>query len=364
VISGRDLTLLLAGFGAGTLGARSSALRTFSMSGTSIAAPDAVGWVTDFLNASYFARPPASRSLDDLRLAWAILTTRWHRSPHRRLHAHDVLAFNRAFGRSRLAASPFATLDHEALLEGASELLGGWFREAWSDRRRRGWGIVFEEEAERAAFRPERRLAMASLRRLTPPLAAPAEQVWHTYDAVPVRSAEATRDALLDPPRWPDFGSALGRFTPLRSTGLDGQTFEIEIVLRPLQRAPLLVRAYVTATKVLTREQPEKLAAFASYLDERLAARSTRGSRALPPGAEALAAVELTTHEGHMIGAARSNIVLFEESGRAFVRDVGQWDPMPWDLRVGYEHVGARAQKAFWGGGSPEESMLRAFAEA
>jgi hypothetical protein len=364
VISRRDLTLLFAGFGAGALGARSSVLRTFSMSGTSIAAPDAVGWVTDFLNASYFARPPAARSLEDLRLAWAILTTRWHRSRHRRLHAHDVLAFNRAFGRRRLAGSPFATLDREALLAGAGELLGEWFPEAWSDGRRRGWGIVFEDEAERAAFRPERRLAKAPLRRLTPPVAAPEEQVWHTYDAVPARSADATCAALLDPPRWPDFGSALGRFTPLRSTGLGGQTFEIEILLRPLQRAPLLVRAYVTATKVLTRERPDELAAFAAHLDERLAAREDQRARALPPGAEALAAVELTTHDGHFIGAARSNIVLFEENGQAFVRDVGQWDPMPWHVRLAYRQAGARAQEAFWGGGSTAESMLRAFAAA
>src|SRR3978361_1491138 len=67
------------------------------MSGTSISAPDAVGWVTDFLNAAYYARIPELRDVEDLRIAFAILTTRWHRHGHRRLHAYDVAAFPRRF---------------------------------------------------------------------------------------------------------------------------------------------------------------------------------------------------------------------------------------------------------------------------
>lgn len=44
-------------------------VRFARMSGSSIAAPDAMGWVVDFLNAAFFARPPAERDVDDLRLA-------------------------------------------------------------------------------------------------------------------------------------------------------------------------------------------------------------------------------------------------------------------------------------------------------
>ena len=71
------------------------------MSGSSIAAPDAAPWTTDFLNAAYFRRDLELRDIDDLRLAFAILTTRWHRLGHRRLRATDAPAFHRAFGRHR-----------------------------------------------------------------------------------------------------------------------------------------------------------------------------------------------------------------------------------------------------------------------
>jgi len=88
------------------------------MSGTSISAPDAVGWVTDFLNAAYYARRPELRDVEDLRVAFAILTTRWHRLGHRRLHAPDMLAFHRAFFRERIldaAHTPRGRLDREQL---------------------------------------------------------------------------------------------------------------------------------------------------------------------------------------------------------------------------------------------------------
>ena len=49
------------------------------MTGSSIAGRDAAGWVTDFLNAAYYRRPVSERDVDDLRLAFAILTTYWYR---------------------------------------------------------------------------------------------------------------------------------------------------------------------------------------------------------------------------------------------------------------------------------------------
>ena len=64
------------------------------------------------------------------------------------------------------------------------------------------------------------------------------------------------------------------------------------------------------------------------------------------------------------MGAARSNLVLFEDGGKGFVRDVGQWDPMPLHLRLAYQTAGARSQQAFWRGGAPEASMLHQFAAA
>src|SRR4051794_41512317 len=80
-------------------------LRFARMTGSSIAARDAAPWVTDFLNAAYYRRPAAERDVDDLRLAFAVLTTYWYRRPGRgRLHATDLTAFHRAYG-----GHPFAT---------------------------------------------------------------------------------------------------------------------------------------------------------------------------------------------------------------------------------------------------------------
>ena len=56
--------------------------------------------------------------------------------------------------------------------------------------------------------------------------------------------------------------------------------------------------------------------------------------------------------------------MLFEIDDRAYVRTVGNWDPMPWYVRLSYAYEGADAQRAFWGLESPERSMLRQFARA
>src|SRR4051812_50116892 len=76
-----------AAFGAGALVGRASVspqLRFARMTGSSIAGPDAAGWITDFLNAAYYRREPEGRDVDDVRLASAIGTPRWPRPRHRR----------------------------------------------------------------------------------------------------------------------------------------------------------------------------------------------------------------------------------------------------------------------------------------
>src|SRR5579875_4033737 len=66
-------------------------LRFARMSGSSIAGRDSAAWVTDFLNAAYFRHPVPERNVDDLRLAFSILTTYWYRrDPSRRLHLGDL----------------------------------------------------------------------------------------------------------------------------------------------------------------------------------------------------------------------------------------------------------------------------------
>src|SRR3712207_3796410 len=96
-------------FAAGFIAGRAvgpAQLRFASMAGSSIAAPDAAGWITDFLNAAYYRCAPNRRDVATLRLAHTVVTTRWHRLGARRLRAHDVLAFHRAFARARFLESP------------------------------------------------------------------------------------------------------------------------------------------------------------------------------------------------------------------------------------------------------------------
>jgi hypothetical protein len=321
------------------------ALRFARMAGSTLAAPDAAGWVTDFLNAAYYARPAADRDLADLRLALGVVTTRWHRLG-RRLRAYDAVAFHRAFGADRFLRPPRLILSRAQLLAGAERLLGDWFPAAWEDDVRRGWGVAFEDAAARAAYEPERRLRDAALGSLTPPGAATRR--WSTYPAVALPSAGAAIATLSDPSRWPDFGCALGRFTALRSGGLAGQTFEIEVVAHPAPRTPVFTRGYVTATGL--HDDPATIAAVLG--------RAELDEPALPPGAAPKLLLELTTHAGHFLGAAVSRIVIWEEDGAAFIRDVGEWDPLPPHLAVPFRLAGHAAQVAFWGGGAPEDSML------
>ena len=351
------------------LGARAwqtETARFARMSGSSVAAPDAAGWVTDFLNAAYFRRPAELRALDDLRLAFAIVTTRWHRKGHRRLRAHDVVAFHRAFGRDRFLDRDRArrgTLDRAQLLEGAERLLGPWFAGAYEDPARRAWGIAFETEAGRHGYRPEDRLRAGCLGDLTPGEAQPEAQTWHTYAPVDVPAAETVLDALLAPERWPDYATEIGRFTPVRRGGLREQVFEIEVAAGTEAGAPVYTRGYVTATRLLTAS-PE-LDAYVAELNDGLARFGDDEPPAVPDGATPVAALDLTTHEGHFMGRGMNRIVLYEEDGQAKLRAAGTWDPMPAHLRQAYEVAGRDAQAAFWGEGSePRRSMLHQIALA
>lgn len=364
-------TLALAATG-GALVARSlrrvPAARFAAMGGTSIAGPGAIGWITDFLNAAYFQRAPDQRSTDDLRLAFGILTTRWHRTGARRLHATDVAAFHRAFGRERFvddATSPRGTLNREQLSEGAERLLGEGFLAAWHDPVRRAYGIAFEEVADRDAYLPELRLDAARLGALNPPRTAPHEQTWHTYPAVELggtAAADTAVDLLARPETWPDFGAELGRFTPVRSGGLTDQTFEIEVIGEPVGPAPLLLRAYVTVTEVLTAGSALDL--YLGRLNDAFARHNPLDPQPLPDDATGVAAIELTTHADHFLGRARNRLVVFTAGGRAWVRAIGNWDPLDWHLERVYTLTGRHSQHAFWGMGRPEESVLHQLAEA
>jgi hypothetical protein len=330
------------------------ALRFARMAGSSIAAPAAAWWVTDFLNAAYYARREDERDVRDLRLAHGILTTRWSRHGDRRLAARDVVALHRAYGSRRLRRG--GRLDREALLAGAAALIGDWFPDAWADAARRAHGIAFATVEERDAFAPEQRLARAALGELTAPRRDPAEQHWATYDPVPLPDPDAALAFLGAPERWPDMGSANGRFTALRRAGLAGQTFEIEVVAEPAPRSPVFTRGYVTCTQLHT--DGDLTAAVADLAERYHAAAGPVARPILPAGAEPLALVVLTTHAGHFLGRALSHLLVWREAGGGFIRDVGAWDPLPPYLAAAYASAGRVAQHQFWGPEPAERSML------
>jgi hypothetical protein len=296
----------------------------------------------------------------DLRLAHGILTTRWARKARGRLGAIDLAALHRAYGGLRLRRG--GRLDAAALRNGACELIGDWFPEAWADDARRAYGIAFPTVEERSAFAPEQRQKRAALGPLTPPLRNPAEQRWATYDPVALPDPDAALAFLLEPARWPDMGAATGRFTPLRSGGLGGQAFEIEVVAVPAPRSPVFTRGYVTCTELHTGGG---LAAAVQDLVARYRAGAGADARpVLPDGGEPLALVVLTTHAGHFLGRALSQLLVWRDADGAWIRDVGAWDPLPLHLAATYNAAGKDAQHAFWGPASPERSMLAQLALA
>jgi hypothetical protein len=347
---------------------KASPLGFARMSGSSIAGRDAVLWVTDFLNAAYFRRPLGQRDVDDLRLAFAVLTTYWSgKGGDRRLRVTDLPSFHRPFGRRRFDTirSGRGELSREQLLEGASQLIGPWFPDAYTDDARRGWGIVFETAAARDAHAPERRLALARLGELTPETAPIEEQVWHTYPPVEMPSAAAVVGALTKPETWPDYASEIGRFTPLRAGGLAGQTFEIEVAAGTDSGRPIFTRGYVTITKLVTPDDPAALAAYFDELEAGLARYGQDEPRAVPEGGTPVVGFDLTTHEGHFMGAGHNRLVLYEHDGRAWVRAAGTWDPMPWHINRAYQIAGREAQHAFWGQGNVARlSLLHQLAQS
>jgi hypothetical protein len=324
-------------------------VRIMRMGGTSIAAPGAAAWMTDFLNAAYYARPADARDVDDLRLALCVLTTFWARRDGRRLGIRDLPAFHRAFGAERAAAG--GRLSRDGLRRGGAALLGDWFPDAYDDLRRRAHGIAFPSREERDAFDPALRAARGALGALEPPREAAAERTWSTYPPVPLPDPDAALRFLADPARWPDMGCAAGRFTAVRRGGLRGNTFEIDVSAAVVPRAPMFTRAYVTCTALHRR---------GAVLARAVAALGEHVPGAVPDGAEPRALIRLTSHHGHFMGRAHSHLVVYEHAGAGYIRDVGCWDPLPAHLGAAYAAAGRDAQASFWG---PEPEELSTLAQ-
>ena len=149
-------------------------------------------------------------------------------------------------------------------------------------------------------------------------------------------SAESVTAALTRPETWPDYASEIGRFTPLRRGGLLGQTFEIEVAAGTESGRPAFTRGYVTITALVTPEDPAALRAWFDAVTPDVLAPS----RGCPYGAEPIVGLDLTTHEGHFMGAGHNRLLLYKHLGKIWVRAAGTWDPMPWHLDQAYRRAG------------------------
>lgn len=302
----------------------------------------------------------AERDVRDIRLVFAILATHRQRRGYRRVTWREIPQYERAFGPIVLRPGRATRrLSRDDLLHGAARLHGGWFPAAFADNARRAWGVVFPTVPERDAYQPERRLAPAAFGPLAPPLAPAALHVWTTYPPVAVPSVSGVIDRLSDPPRWPDFCTELGRFTPVLSRGLLDQTFEITVIPDLLVLLP--TRGYVTVTRLATGDQPDKLRELIERINAGLAG-SASPALAIPAGATVHLALELTTHLGHFMGRGRNTLLLYEDDGHGYLRAVGNWDPMRWYVDEPYRLIGREAQRHFWGDGTPAQSTLHQIA--
>ena len=152
--------------------------------------------------------------MDDVRLAFTILTTAWHRHGAR-LRAGDLADFHRAFGQDRIRG----TLSREQLLAGADRLFGDDFSAGYADLGRRGWGIVFRDQRGAGRVRPG---AAAGGRRAAgahaPAQAARRPGLAHLRAGAGALGRRWCSTLLAQTRRWPEFASELGRFTAVRDT--------------------------------------------------------------------------------------------------------------------------------------------------
>jgi len=119
----------------------------------------------------------------------------------------------------------------------------------------------------------------------------------------------------------------------------------------------------VTITRLVTPDDPEALRVYFDELETGLARYGDNEPRAVPEGGEPVVGFDLTTHEGHFMGAGHNRLILYTQDGRVWARAAGTWDPMPWHVEQSYRRAGRAAQHAFWGqGGVARLSMLHQLA--
>ncbi len=222
---------------------------------------DAVGWVTHFLNASYYGASRPARDLQNARTAWTVLTTYWHQLGGGQLEfgtCGDSITASAAPAHPR-AASTHADWSTATSWRAAPVSCSGPGSKPRSGSWTFGLGVALRPPGTELTYEPEVRLRAAALGALSPPRAPLAEQTWHTYEPVPIPGVDDLVAVLEAADMWSHYATDIGRFTALRPGPLEGQTFEIEAIAELARHAPMRTRGYVTVTKVLDRSRPDAL---------------------------------------------------------------------------------------------------------
>ena len=249
---------------------------------------DAAGWITDFLNAAYFHRAEAAggaRDVDDLRLALAVVTTAGTRRATGACApptSSPSTARSGATASSRPRARARGTLDPGPAPGRRGRLLGPWFAEAYADDARRGWGIAFPTVAAKAPTAPRTAWpARGSAAHAPRGAAGPSRPGTRT------RRCGCRRPTASSTPSRPERGRTRqrgGPLHPLRTGGLAGQTFEIEVVAGAAAGAPSTPAATSPSRASSRPRRPRGAARLGRQAEEGMAA-SAATSRASCRGA-------------------------------------------------------------------------------
>ena len=307
-------------------------------------------------------RSPDERDVDDLRLAFGILTTRWHRLG-RRLRAHDVARLPPRVRRRRGFAGARAALGRSRASSCSRARSGcsapGSPTPTRDPARARLGHRVPRPPPSAPRTSPSGGSRDAALGRAHAAAARRREQAGTTYPAVPLPSARRrARGARPSPRAGPTSAARSGASPPLRSGGLAGP----DVRDRGRRASPRRARRCSRAAMSPRPRCSTTPAAIAAALEP---AAAGLGGAAAAAGRDPAAAAAADHARGPLprlcrvargrVGAGRApRSSATSASGTRCPRTL----PCPFRL------AGRAAQSSFWGGGAPEDSMLHQLALA
>ena len=223
----------------------------------------------------------------------------------RRLHGRDVVGFHRAFGRERIGTAVTArgTLDRDQLLAGAARLLGDWFPDA--SRTTRAAAGASRSRPPRRVRRTTRASACAShgsarsRRARSRPSSRSGTRTRRSRS--PARTRSSARCSRPRPGPTTRARSVASR--RCAAAGSPGRRSRSRSRPGPRPAARCSRAATSRSRGCVTPDDEADLRAYVDELNDGLARFGRDEPPAVPGGAQPIVGFDLTTHEGHFIGA-------------------------------------------------------------